>query len=618
MGRTYGISAVIALAAASCAAWEQRWPELDRSDRKLMEQIYAPTVVGVQPIFAHRDLCLCSDGEIRHYGHATIDGKETRVYVSSRNWGLNWKTVICEEGDVGPMTRSPWSGDFVTLGWEPRYWGPYYGVRSKIGPGDTHPEKCALTAGDFGQLGFYRLPLPMTTRRRWYTTGLDPYLGTDKPDLCAAFAWSDDDGRTWRKSRALPNVSTAGKLIGGDRMARWNNYCCEPTAIELRDGSLYMIARTSFNHPVAYRSKDGGETWTGPEEVTWLWLSNTIPTFFRLRDGRLILFWNNTEPYPKPDPADYPGRLTGTEARGVAESVFTNRDAFHAAISEDDGRTWIGFREILLNPIRNREDFRELGYDKSNDHDKSVQQAQALELPNGKVLLAVGQGRDARRLMIFDPKWLYETELTEDFIRGTEGVSTHLFVKSCFGSPGWGQGHCAWNRVAGPVLAFEPDPPTQPGTPIADGKRRYGARDSLHMTRVDDPRLINSRQGVVWNFPAARKGSVEIDCRLEGGEGFRLTLSDHWFNPSDEYAPTHSSVYTIPVRPDAVGAKAWKTLRCEWDCDTGAVKLAEGARTLAEGRLSRVPPFGVCYLHLQILADREDRAGVYFRAFRKR
>lgn len=28
------------------------------------------------------------------------------------------------------------------------------------------------------------------------------------------------------------------------------------------------------------------------------------------------------------------------------------------AISEDDGKTWIGFREVALDPIRNRADFR--------------------------------------------------------------------------------------------------------------------------------------------------------------------------------------------------------------------------------------------------------------------
>ena len=63
------------------------------------------------------------------------------------------------------------------------------------------------------------------------------------------------------------------------------------------------------------------------------------------------------EPLPKRDPSEYP-ELWEPELEGRAETVFTNRDALHAAISEDDGKTWIGFREVALDPIRNRADFR--------------------------------------------------------------------------------------------------------------------------------------------------------------------------------------------------------------------------------------------------------------------
>ena len=33
------------------------------------------------------------------------------------------------------------------------------------------------------------------------------------------------------------------------------------------------------------------------------------------------------------------------------------RDTQHAAISDDDGKTWIGFREFTLDPLRNKNNY---------------------------------------------------------------------------------------------------------------------------------------------------------------------------------------------------------------------------------------------------------------------
>ena len=331
--------------------------------------------------------------------------------------------------------------------------------------------------------------------------------------------------------------------------------------------------------------------------------SNTMPTFLKLKDGRILFFWNNTEPLPKRDPAEYP-ELNKSELTGRSETVFTNRDALHAAISEDDGRTWIGFREVALNAIRNRPDFREYGNRKWREIDKSVHQTQPMELPDGKILLPYGQG-SACRICLFDVSWLYETDRYEDFKAGLEGISHHLFVKSLAGNfRGW-SGHCAFNRVPGALLVREPD--TGPKT----------KREVLQICRIRDERLVSDRQGVAWNFPAGLTGRLELECRIDGA-GFQLALCDHWFNPCDDFVGEESAL-AIPVTAETLGGKGvWATLALTWDWTARKATLACGGRTRTyELRTDGKSPFGPSYMHLQTLAEGHDPQGAYFRSFRK-
>ena len=121
------------------------------------------------------------------------------------------------------------------------------------------------------------------------------------------------------------------------------------------------------------------------------------------------------------------------EIQGKADDVFTNRDANHAAISEDDGRTWIGLREMGLNGIRNDADFRSKG---ANDDslDKSIHQFEILELPYNKVMVVYGQHAYSRKIVIFDLDWLYETGRSEDFRLGSSSLSTQVYLKSIAGN----------------------------------------------------------------------------------------------------------------------------------------------------------------------------------------
>jgi hypothetical protein len=556
-----------------------------------------PQVVAVPPAAAVRDLCRTADGEIRHYGWKTVDGERRRVYVASRDEGTNWTFQVAARGDVGAMVKSPWRDEWLYFVDEGSEHETVF-VRSKTGPGDTNPER--------RRLGWRRQELrqliALKTRRRWVAAFSDVRC---ENGVCyrAAVALSDDDGDTWRYS-PVPPLKNVPRLGPGDRRPRWFNDGCEPSVVERNDGSLLMALRTSSGHHAFCESRDGGETWSEPRENSAFWATNTMPCLFRLRDGRLLFVWNNTAPLPTRDAAECPELATDAATlAGVWETVFTNRDALHAAISDDDGRTWRGFREIALTEPRNAPDFRELGNDPDDEHDKSVHQTQAIELRDGTVLIAYGQNSSTRRLARLNPDWLLETGRTEDFRHGLGGLSNHLYLKSLSGGwRGWA-GHCAWNRLPGAVLMRDPDTDA--------GKGRV--REILRLCRIPDPRLVSDRQGVVWNFPAAQTGELEIDCRIDGA-GFRLTLADHWINPCDEFNPPRAPV-SWQVTREMLG-EGWHRLRCTWNGKTGCATLTCNGRILATATVREMPPFGLSYLHLQTLAEGLDADGASFRSFR--
>ena len=589
------VSSVLSVTAMSAACWAG---PVD------LASIYAPEVVAVQPTYAVHDLCRTADGEIRHYGWQMVKGKKRRVYIASRDEGLSWKTFLAEDDEAGYMEKSPESGDWIGFGTEAHVPGReprrLAVLRSKIGPGDPHPARTPFP----WDRHFVRQLFHMKTRARWIAALSDVRcIGTE----CyhSAVAWSDDDGRTWKRVQIAP-VKGVARLHPGDKRPHWFNDGCEPTVVELKDGTLWMGVRTSGEHHAFYTSKDGGETWSEGTPHPAFWAANTMPYLFRLSDGRLLFIWNNTAMLPTRDLSEYP-ELGAGERSGQWETVFTNRDALHAAISDDDGKTWKGFREIALNDIRNASDFRELGNDPAQEHDKSVHQTQALELPGGKVLLAYGQNAAARRMVIFDPDWLLETSREEDFRTGLGNLSNHLYVRSLSGGwRGWA-GHCAWNRMPGATLVRDPDTDNPP-----PGAKR-SVREVLQLARVRDPRLVSERQGVAWNFPAARKGTVTVECRRVGA-GFRLTLADHWMNPCDEVGPARSP-FSVAISEKELPDNAWHALTAAWDEDAGEVTLAVDGRTLGRYPLASLPPFGLSYLHLQTLAEEADADGTYFRRF---
>ncbi len=549
---------------------------------KSLESIYEPVVVGVPPVEAFNGLVQLPDGEIRHCGQED--------YLFSRDHGLTWETRSHDKKDPSyqvshynkALGQNPKTGTWLRL------WTSKEGTFTArvSGSPDSPFKKIKI---DDEQFHMVRPPIFLKSRDRILFV-----TQTRKRPYRVAVFRSDDDGQTWEKT-ILP-FGPHFEVKPPHGQPRWENRCCEATVAQLPDGRLWMIARSSQDRHQECFSTDDGQTWSAWRPSRFFG-TLTMPTFFRLSDGRLIFFWCNTTPLPEIDRTNAPIHQTAKD--GTWEDVFTNRDASHVAISEDNGKTWLGFREILLNPARNDADYA----DRANG-DWSVHQSQALELPGGKVLLSLGQHPEVRRLLIFDPDWINETTRQNRFENGLDDWSVFQFFKEI-------RGHCAYNRTTGAKLVEHPDHPE---------------KKVLRLTRRPDPRLVFDRDGAVWNFPSATRGRFTTRIRpVLGGKGGQICLLDRWINPTDPFVRDYAM---FAVKFDAEGRLdtgdgngfskepvltpgAWQKIVFEWD------ELNQKAGRLSiDGKPYKKPiPLlnpsqnGLSYVHFQSTAKGTDPNG---------
>ena len=363
----------------------------------------------------------------------------------------------------------------------------------------------------------------------------------------------------------------------------------EPCAVELGENELMMLIRSSTDCFWKTYSHDGGNTWTQPEPSTF-YGTDTTAFLLRLNDGRILAFWNNTKPLSQPNHnATKPAVQNGVKT-GRGENAFTNRDAAHAAISEDGGKTWIGYREILLNGIRNNADFRYCAEDR-NTRDKSVHQFQAWELPYNKVLVSVGQNTASARLVVFDVGWLYETSRENDLMSGLRDLSTHTFVKSisdCYFDK-VGNGHCAWNRAYSAYMM--PD-------------YEDGMSEVLSISKHSDDRLLHEIGGAVWNFPMSRKGRVTVRMKIEEKQA-RITLSDRWYNACDPYAAVLSPFWFELDASDLNGG--YTDVVIDYDVDAGRAAVSLDGEHFFDVEMRMPCATGISYLLLQCATDGDSK-----------
>ena len=151
----------------------------------------------------------------------------------------------------------------------------------------------------------------------------NPWVGEDPFHCESRFYTSDDDGRTWKRSRMTLDLDA-------------NAGFQEPGVVELRDGSLMMWGRTSLGHPYRSWSKDLGETWSELEPIEDL-VTPLSPTCIKRipETGDLLAIFNQTF-CDDPDDRCF-------SSRGI-------RTPLTSAISKDEGKSWGMFRHLETDP----------------------------------------------------------------------------------------------------------------------------------------------------------------------------------------------------------------------------------------------------------------------------
>lgn len=569
---------------------------LSAEDTLFLKSIYAPEVVTIPPSDACMSICVTDDGKIRIYGSKNKkhpDDYGDLVYIESSDCGLSWKTRLMPQNAIGSAGVNRKTNRYISTHPNERRTDlreklPTDGLWLIINDEGFDSANNRVIKVSDNKIHVLKQPFYLESCDRWFVIG--EYVDRDISRTIAVI-YSDDNGETWNEI-TINDSAPIFEIKPPHKGARWQQYSCEPTIVEVKCGDLLMFIRTSQDYYYMSRSKDKGITWSKFEQSPFHG-TITMPVLQKLSDGRIVFFGCCTQPMPELDHESTFPPLKESDKKGIWEDVFTNRDANHLAIADENFENISGFRELFLNPIRNNADFRSIGG--TDSRDKSIHQAQILELPYNKLLVHFGQNASSRKVVILDIDWLYEKGREEDFRLGLENVSTQMYIKSNLGGyKGW-SGHCAYNRTNGALLVPDPE---------------GNFKEVLQVCRTDDERLVYQKQGVVWNFPACKNGKVEVELKVLNS-GVNICLTDRWYNPSDETIADYSHI-VVPISEKC----DWCTITINFDTQEKIAKISANGKEYAE-KLRFDAPLGLCYVHIQTLAETKDFDGTLIRKIKQ-
>ncbi|HZW71496.1 MAG TPA: sialidase family protein [Hanamia sp.] len=353
--------------------------------------------------------------------------------------------------------------------------------------------------------------------------------------------YSDDKGITWKRS-----LNSIKIQVESSRKTRYG--AIEPVVVQLKNGKIWMLIRTNNGYLYQSFSTDGGSTWQRAQPTNFI-SSDSPATLLRLSDGRLLIFWCSEQRWDDPD----------SYAAG-------GRHVLHSAVSNDEGKTWKGFREVLTSPS--------LTINIRGDHGTAY--PSATETATGKVILVSGQG-EAGSVVIFDPSWLGKNTACDQF--------SNCLVQ--------------WTLFGADTLTHLV---TMPGS----------KNKALLLRKSADHKDMNTE--AVWNFPMTKQGKLELQLVVNpGNEGICLALIDHFSISVDRKASVEAPLHFI-LQPNASGSKALPMkVAIYWNMyEKRALLFVNGK--LKEEKSFHPTHFGFNYLRAGINGVQDDVAGYFIKS----
>ncbi|RKN86170.1 sialidase family protein [Paenibacillus ginsengarvi] len=388
-------------------------------------------------------------------------------------------------------------------------------------------------------------------------------------ELNSRVYYSDNNGETWLEALyedGLPLRSPISDDFNGA-----NYGAIEGCVVEMSTQALHIYLRTQTGYLYESESADSGGTWSIAKPSRFR--SSSSPAYaVRLKDGRVILFWCNQPQLPR---MEAPG--------GGVLGIYSGRDALHAAISDDGGATWKGYREVYLDPKRNEQAVK---------GDVGVSYPDAIETAEGNIFLTCGQG-NTTAMFRFRPEWLYETRHEDDFSQGLDGWSTFTAHYMEQETPGLGK-----------------KPMRSEGATLVEHPERIGSK-VLHVRKAEPQKAAD---GAVWNFPGGNGNAGTVQLRMKFNKGFSgawICLNDAFYDPWYSDGETNA-IFKLKVSPDGtiengerLELDRWHTLSLSWDLSRRSCEvLAEGMGTVVTLTQINQPADGapICYLRLKCTA----------------
>lgn len=224
----------------------------------------------------------------------------------------------------------------------------------------------------------YRLPMRLTAADRGndFLGKVQIFWGIDKPTVVdgdAMFAFTKlgkfmlNMGEGWfYRSDNLMSERDADKLHWellpegdhGVRNEAFGSVQEEHNFVELSDGTLYCVYRTSMGSPACSYSHDGGKSWTEPEWMTYspggrrLKTPRACPMVWKTKDGRYLFWFHNnpgrgTTAGPNRNPVwitgglEKDGHIHWAEPELLLYDDVDKRGSSYPDLIEQDDKYWI-------------------------------------------------------------------------------------------------------------------------------------------------------------------------------------------------------------------------------------------------------------------------------------